>query len=85
MAQFVDLAGRQFGRWTVLRRSEMKPRKGNYTLWDCRCECGRVGAISRASLARGQSKSCGCLNRELTRQRMTGNSYAAKWGLNQVN
>jgi len=39
-----DLAGRVFGRLTVLGRSEKRSPRGKRTtpLWECRCECGTI-------------------------------------------
>lgn len=54
---FVDLVGRRFGKWEVLRRSTSRPTP---TKWVCRCECGTVRDVVGASLTRGVSKCCGC-------------------------
>jgi hypothetical protein len=52
-----------FGRWTVLGRAE-----GHYR-WLCRCECGVERTIFGSSLLKGDSQSCGCLQRELAADR----------------
>lgn len=54
----MDLTGEVFERLTVT--SDIGNRKVA-----CRCSCGTVRDISRYSLLRGASKSCGCLAREL--------------------
>ena len=61
-----DLTGRRFGRWTVVAKSA---RREPGVLWDCRCDCGRTGKVRGSSLRFGSSKSCGCLNREVLRDR----------------
>ena len=48
---FVDLTGRQFGDWTVLRYVEGRR-------YECRCRCGRVGEVQRDNLVSGRSRSC---------------------------
>jgi hypothetical protein len=60
-----DFIGKQFGRWTVLERSE--DGKGGNVRWLCRCECGTERAVVERSLRKGVSRSCGCLARELAR------------------
>lgn len=53
-----DLAGKQFGRWTVTGKAS----KSNY--WSCRCECGEEKDVFRGSLTRGVSVSCGCWKKD---------------------
>ena len=38
----------------------------NPTYWTCRCSCGTIRNVAGYSLKSGDSRSCGCLNRELT-------------------
>jgi hypothetical protein len=61
-----NLAGKRFGRLTVLdkRKSE---RRVNF--WLCRCDCGMTLSVRAVGLQQGSSRSCGCLNRELSSQR----------------
>lgn len=59
------LVGKQFGRLTVIEHiSKTKSR--------CRCSCGSDFLIYTTSLTRrrGASKSCGCIQREITRKKM---------------
>ncbi len=59
----IDLTGKRFGRWTVLRFTSRENRR---TLWLCRCDCGVERDVLALSLTRsdGNSRSCGCLARE---------------------
>lgn len=61
---FKDLTGKKFGRWTV---TDKLPARDKYrkTFWRCVCECGSVKPVSSSSLLRGNSRSCGCLRREV--------------------
>lgn len=61
-----DLTGMRFGRLTVLYRADAKT-KAQKTLWHCRCDCGGEIDVFSGSLLRGLTKSCGCLNREVSR------------------
>ena len=55
----IDLVGQQFGRLTVLRRSEERA-----SLWECRCDCGNTSVQTTYRLINGMAKSYGCLHRE---------------------
>ena len=59
-----DLIGRIFGRLTVIRRADRKTGTlGVY--WVCLCECGETLVVPGNNLKSGNTKSCGCLHREL--------------------
>lgn len=49
-------------RWTVLY--EIPERKDGRVYWHCKCECGTERDITGDNLRLGESKSCGCLQRE---------------------
>lgn len=57
----VDMAGREFGRLSVLRRNGSLSGKA---AWLCECVCGATTTVLGASLRKGHTKSCGCLARE---------------------
>ena len=63
-----ELAGRKFGRLTVL---EYAYTKNGTAIWKCRCECGKVAYPSSGNLLSGNSKSCGCLHDEELKKRVT--------------
>lgn len=63
-----DLRGSRFGRWTVISFAE-KREKPSRDRWLCRCDCGNEKAVAQRELMNGDSKSCGCLRREMTRDR----------------
>ncbi len=56
-----DLTGMRFDRWLVVRLHE---QKGWHKVWWCRCDCGCEKAVYGISLRKGDSRSCGCLQRE---------------------
>jgi hypothetical protein len=58
-----SLINKKFGRWTVIGLSDIK----NYMF--CKCECGTEKNVKVSALISGDSKSCGCLSKELTSQR----------------
>lgn len=61
-----NLVGRVFGRWTVLEENG-QDKNGNY-LWLCKCECGNSKTVSGSLLKNNQSKSCGCYNKERSKE-----------------
>lgn len=64
---FVDLSGKRFGRWLVIKRVEDNHWK--QMMYLCRCDCGWQGSVQARSLRKGDSKSCGCLRAEANRKR----------------
>lgn len=62
---------KRFTRWTVESLVEDDRRYVN-----CVCDCGNKKAIRSDSLLNGESKSCTCLQRELTSKRFKGNMKA---------
>ena len=57
-----DLSGKRFGRLTVVKRGT---NKGEQTRWVCKCDCGNTSVVFASALKNGNTKSCGCLHREI--------------------
>jgi hypothetical protein len=62
---FLDLSGRRFGRLVALDFRSKVCSRTKRIYWRCICDCGNELDINGAQLRLGQSKSCGCLRREL--------------------
>jgi hypothetical protein len=62
--------GERFGRLTVLRQDTDGAQRGSLR-WLCRCDCGQIRSI-RGSDLRNYTRSCGCLIREASSARRTG-------------
>lgn len=61
MPKKIDLTGKNFGEWTVIReatKEEKENRPGCY--WKCKCSCGLEKIVNGQTLRKGESKSCGC-------------------------
>lgn len=56
----VNLTGRTFGYWQVLREDFDRPANG-HSKWICKCVCGKERSVDCQSLLRGASVSCGCI------------------------
>jgi len=70
-----DLLGQVFERLTVI---EYAGRLGKYrfTHWKCKCTCGTVKIIRSSHLVAKRTLSCGCIQRERTKERfMTHGQY----------
>ena len=66
MSKMIDLTDQIFGYWTVIKRAPNNHR--NQAMWLCRCRCGTERIVDGYSLRSGQSKSCGCLQKEIVRR-----------------
>lgn len=68
-----DYVGRRFGRLVVTayagrERRRTERSRATVTLWRCRCDCGREVTVPQPELQSGASQSCGCLQKERTRE-----------------
>ena len=61
-----NLAGKKFHRLMVLAERKAENR---VNFWRCQCDCGKTLWVRAIALQQGSSKSCGCLNRELSSRR----------------
>lgn len=64
-----DLTGLRFGRLVVLERAGTI---GKSAAWLCRCDCGSDVKVRADNLLSGGTRSCGCLRRDVMRNRMEG-------------
>lgn len=62
----IDYTNMKFNRWTVIEKS----RKDNKKSWICKCDCGNIRNVHEDTLLNGKSKSCGCLQKEVTSIRL---------------
>lgn len=69
MATPINIAGQTFGRLTALYYTR-KSRHGN-RIWLCNCTCGTAVEVVAASLKKGETKSCGCLQKDTASKTFT--------------
>lgn len=67
MGKVIDLTGQKFGRLTVI---EYRGIKNTFAQWLCKCDCGNSVEVIGRSLRTGNTRSCGCLCRELSTERL---------------
>jgi hypothetical protein len=68
-----DLTGQKFGRLTIIGRAKSGPT--GHARYECRCDCGNIIQTRITALRSGNTKSCGCLQREQSAHRAAVLSY----------
>lgn len=58
-----QLTGQQFGRLTAIA---LDGKIGTHAAWKCVCQCGNVTRVRSNFLQSGKTKSCGCLQAEVS-------------------
>jgi hypothetical protein len=78
----IDLTNSRFGRLVVLSRagSHRPPNGHTRAVWLCCCDCGTTKTVLAEKLKSGNTRSCGCLSRELSAIRATEKNYSFKHG-----
>lgn len=66
MSRFKELSGQRFGRLVAIER--LYRDKGRNWCWRCACDCGKETVVAAASLIRGNTKSCGCQQKDSIRR-----------------
>ena len=61
----INEIGNRHGRWLVLKRA-VTPHDRAGVYWLCQCDCGQTKVVRGTILRKGGSKSCGCLQREMS-------------------
>lgn len=59
--RFIDMTGMRFGRLVAVRREE---NQGKRIMWRCKCDCGNEVVVRGENLRSGNTKSCGCIEKE---------------------
>ncbi len=59
MARGKNLTGQRFGKLTVIDRTG--GQQNHYSVWRCRCDCGKEILVDTRRLMRGTVKDCGCV------------------------
>ena len=59
----VDITGKRFGRLVAIKRVETVTSSSGrkYSVWLCKCDCGRYKNVRLGNLRQGTVRSCGCL------------------------
>lgn len=63
MGKIIDLTGQKFGRLTAIRFDHKDVHRN--AVWILKCDCGNFEYATASNLRKGNTKSCGCLQKEL--------------------
>lgn len=72
-----NITGTKFGRLTAI---ELIGKKNGRYVWLCLCECGNYKKVTNFDLKKGNTKSCGCLRKEITSKRFKKDLRGKKFG-----
>src|SRR6185437_9230050 len=61
----IDLTGQRFDRLLVLEKAPRPESKKRGQYWTCRCDFGKLATVAAGHLARGDTRSCGCLIKDV--------------------
>ncbi len=79
------IPGQRFGKLTIVSDSGL--RKNGYTVWNCRCDCGKELQLSRRTLLHSAVSDCGCTTLPARRRDITGQRFGkliAEYSTEQV-
>lgn len=65
---FKNRAGEKYGRLTALEY--LYTNKRRKAVWLCKCDCGNIVQISSEKLSTGNTKSCGCLHSDKSKEKI---------------
>lgn len=60
----LDLSGQRFGKLVAYK--EAGHNKEGRTMWQCKCDCGGEKTATTHDLRCGNTRSCGCIQREIS-------------------
>jgi hypothetical protein len=72
MGRYRDLTGQKFGMLTCIK--DVGRSKSKSVMWLCRCDCGNETIVNSGHIVSGNTKSCGCLIKEVLTKRNTTHS-----------
>lgn len=73
--KLIDLTGQKFHRLTVIKRHS-ENNKQNKPMWVCKCDCGQMIVVTGSDLKSGNTKSCGCWDKDVGRRKLTTHGYS---------
>lgn len=83
MTKIQNIENERFGR--LIAKKYLKTKKGKSSTWLCICDCGETTKVELSSLRNGNTKSCGCLQKDRVREfstkhKMSHSSEYHAWG-----
>jgi len=81
MGKKIDLTGSTFGYLNVVSESDpIYIGKQKRVTWMCKCKCGNEVIVTTGALRSGNTKSCGCYNKERIRDTKVKDIVGKKFG-----
>ncbi len=76
--EYIDISGNVYGRLKVLKFHSF--RNGD-SMFECKCDCGKIKVIRGYSIKCGSTASCGCLSVDVATLKSTihGGSYSSEY------
>ena len=71
--------GQKYNRLTVIEQTQERDNCGRI-IWLCRCDCGNLTKVDSSSLRNGNTKSCGCLQKEKAGQNLFQDLTGQRFG-----
>lgn len=73
----IDLTGQRFGRLEVIKFDGYGQKKNGsrFRNWLCKCDCGNYKVIKTEYLKSGETKSCGCLQKDVVSHHYEGRKF----------
>lgn len=78
----LNLEGERIGRWQVVIQAEERNKHGS-VMYECICDCGQMRFVSATCLNAGKSKSCGCLQIDISKSLHGEKSHCWKGGVSE--
>ena len=79
MARYKDIVGERFGRLVVINITDLRDKEGS-VIWQCQCDCGNIITCSTKKLRSGNTKSCGCLHKEIISKQFSKDITGQRFG-----
>jgi len=71
--RYIDETGNKCGRLTVIEKAPNNKRGDS--MWLCKCDCGNEVVVRGINLRSGNTKSCGCYNKDILSKTHKGNQH----------
>ena len=81
--QVKDITGQRFGRLIAIKRVDNTCT--GQVCWLCRCDCGNKTTVRSNGLCSGNTKSCGCLQKDIFSQEKGSKNRNWKGGITSDN
>lgn len=71
--------GQKYNKLTVIESTSERDSCGRI-IWLCKCDCGTIVKVDSSSLRLGNTKSCGCIRKEIAEQNLLKDLTGQRFG-----